>query len=146
MAIGFVRKSTTRSCLSLRVFGWEDSGGAHGNWGVYGMYFIRVGELVTELNLEDLFKEDSDWFSTLSRLIIGGLREQEASGAMGEDFALNRVDLTFTISDRGLVFLFSPYEVGSYAEGSFFVTVPWGALRPMLRPDVVPLLPGTPRE
>jgi len=118
------------------------------NWSVYGVNFIREGDQVKEPSLEDIFREDSEWFRTLSRLIIEGLREQKASGAMVEDFTLDGVDLTFTIAERGLVFLFSPYEVASYAESALFVTVPLVALRPMLRPDILPerLLRENPHE
>jgi len=50
--------------------------------------------------------------------------------------ALSASDLAFTIGTQGLLFMFSPYEVASYAEGAFFVIVPWASLGSVLRPNI----------
>ena len=40
----------------------------------------------------------------------------------------------------GLLFLYSPYDVGPYAEGSYEVTVPVAIAAPLLKPDAARLL------
>lgn len=42
---------------------------------------------------------------------------------------------TFTIEPDGVRFHFAPYEVGSYAEGSYDVTVPFVHVAELLRDD-----------
>jgi hypothetical protein len=37
---------------------------------------------------------------------------------------------TFTLAPDGLTFAFAPYQVGYYAQGSFFVTVPLEVVAP----------------
>ena len=128
----------TDTCMSLRVFGWADTGGAHGNWTVFGINFVRDGDQVTELSLEDLFVEGSGWQETVVGLVAVGLREQQASGVLEDGFTMAAPDLAFTIGTQGLTCLFSPYQVASYAEGAFLVTVPWESLRPQLRPHIIP--------
>ena len=44
------------------------------------------------------------------------------------------VDAPFTFSPAGVEFHFAPYHVGSYAEGMYYVLVPYSVLKPVLRP------------
>ena len=46
----------------------------------------------------------------------------------------------------GLVFLFAPYELGSYAEGGYSVVVPLDAFAALLSPDWAGQFAGAPTE
>ncbi len=96
-----------------------------------------TGENIKLVNLSDLFIADSNFINILSIYLIKELKEQGASLIEnGEITEFNEKDLhAFAISPRGLLFAFSPYSVASYAEGPFFVTVPYSEIRQIINPD-----------
>ncbi len=127
---------SSEAIASMRDVEYQYTGGAHGNSSHGGMNFIAANEKVTLFKLEDLFKPDSDWLRRLEKFCVTDLMRQEASSIGGEDHQFNAEELAnFTVSPAGLQIYFSPYAVGSYAEGAFTVHVPWEILRPCLRPD-----------
>lgn len=48
------------------------------------------------------------------------------------------------VTQRGLTFVFAPYAVGPYAQGAFFVTVPFARVQSLLNPAFSPLTAGPP--
>jgi hypothetical protein len=46
----------------------------------------------------------------------------------------------------GLVLHYAPYEIGSYAEGAYHITLPQSGFRDMLKPEYRPLFAGEPAE
>jgi len=121
--------------VSLKEFNYEFTGGAHGNGGDTGLNFISDGGQAREFQLADLFEPGGDWESCLSDVCIADLQRQQASSVTdGAIPKLNADEMgSFNVSPAGLQIHFSPYAVGSYAEGSFDVLVRWETLRSCLR-------------
>lgn len=121
----------TNHLVSLLEHHSSYTGGAHGNYGQRGANFQWIGGRLRELVLPDFFRPDSGWRRTLAKLVVDDLRRQKASGCEGID-PERAAGFNFTFDAQGMQFHFDPYEVGSYAEGSFTVHVPWEQLSPFL--------------
>ncbi|MEQ9618159.1 MAG: DUF3298 domain-containing protein [Deltaproteobacteria bacterium] len=120
--------------LSGEVFSY--SGGAHGNtYFASKNYWIKDGRAV-QLKLSDLFLPNSKFIDTLSGLCINDLRKQKAGWVIGGEVrSFKEEELgVFALSPAGLVFAFAPYTVGSYAEGPYFVNVPFSELEGLIDP------------
>ncbi len=145
----------TPKAVSLIEYYWEFTGGAHGNGGAYGQCFVDDHGSVRQLKLEDVFDPNSDWKKRLVEHCVSDLRCQEAtfvtdalvqnpeSATTSPDSfcdlkQFSTSDLTsFTLSPAGLRFYFSPYHVGTYADGGFTVGVPYYVIRDCI-PDESP--------
>lgn len=127
----------SKKLLSLTGETYTYTGGAHGNTSYISQNYSLTGENIKLVNLSDLFIADSNFINILSIYLIKELKEQGASLIEnGEITEFNEKDLhAFAISPRGLLFAFSPYSVASYAEGPFFVTVPYSEIRQIINPD-----------
>ncbi len=121
----------TNRLISLLEHYSSYTGGAHGNYGRRGANFQWIGGRLRELTLADFFRHDSGWQQRLAALVIDDLRRQKASGSDGID-ADDPAGFNFTFTPQGLQLHFDPYDVGSYAEGSFTVHLPWELLAPYL--------------
>jgi len=111
------------------------SGGAHGNYYYRSHNFSINGDQAVELKLADLFLPN--YGKVLSDYCLDSLRKQEASSVIDGDLTrLNDEDLgTFSLSPQGLIIHFAPYAVGSYAEGSFTVMIPYKDLKKVIDPN-----------
>lgn len=131
--------------LSIYQEDYSYTGGAHHNIIIESRNFIFLDGKPAELQLASLFGKNKSWAKPLCAAVTRELILQQAS-----DFAFDKSkkitvgDLTaFTLDGRGIAFHFSPYEVGSFAEGSYHVFVPWSELRPFLDTNgPLRLLPG----
>ncbi len=116
----------SESLVSLAGSIFTYSGGAHPNT-VYisSNYQIKDGKS-QKIELKDLFSDQADYIKIVSDYCMDDLRIQGASSVTGGVITeLTAKQLrNFVISPKGLQFAFSAYEVGSYAEGPYFVTVP----------------------
>ncbi len=147
--------------LSVLRCGYDDGGGAHGCYGSTGSNFIEGAEGIESLNFADLFWDPNGWQADVRRLLLEDLRRQGASWAqpegpppiLGSMLALDAEELEgldFTASADGVFVHFDPYEAGCYLEGWYIVALPWRALTPWVRADVVeaftatPAIPGVP--
>lgn len=124
--------------ISVAYEVFTDTGGAHPN------HFSRVFNLsigadgsISRLELSNLFKAGAEYGPELSKRIIADLRRQEAQWVLdGEVKELSPEELSgFVLTPRGLRFLFDPYAVGPYVQGSFIVDIPYKDL-PGLREDL----------
>lgn len=121
--------------ISLESSYYEFTGGAHGNSFTTGLNYIYINGSWTEAGLNELFGYNSDYFNFLSDYVLQDLKEQGATVVTDSyyDIELSDDDLAyFTISPLGLTFIFSPYHMGSYAEGFYYVTVPFSVLKPYI--------------
>lgn len=121
--------------LSGEVFSY--TGGAHGNtYFASKNYWIKDGKVV-QLKLSDLFLPDSNFINSLSELCINDLKKQKAGWVTGGEVRrFKEEDLgIFVLSPAGLVFAFAPYVVGSYAEGPYFVNIPFTELEGLINPS-----------
>lgn len=115
-------------------------GAAHPNHAWYSLnYDLRNNR---EVKLADLFRPGSNYVTTVARLCAEDVARQKRRNGMDvfedhEETVAELVsgDATFFPSESGLVIVFNPYEVGSYAEGYYVVRLPYAPLRGVLRTD-----------
>jgi hypothetical protein len=115
--------------ISLMSTTYIYTGGAHGNTSYESINLIIKDGKATRAVLADLFQPGAAYLKTLSDYCMQELGKQGASSIVeGVVTELDEKALSvFTLSPRGVQFAFAPYAVASYAEGSFFVMVPYGA-------------------
>ena len=112
------------------------TGGAHPDRYYVSFSAFLTPQSVSEVTLSNVFKPKSNYLKFLSDYCIADLKKQGA-GLIVNNYIK---DLTkglnvFSFTAGGLKFYFAPYEVGSYAEGSYYVTVPYKELKNILAPD-----------
>lgn len=127
---GFTTKLNTSSVISWQFAGMTYTGGAHPNHILVGQVLVKQGSAASKATYSSLFKQAS--WSKVEQVVRAGFN-QERVGRLGKDWArkekVRYEDMNnFVTSKTGLVFLFPHYVMGSYAEGSYEVTVPWSRL------------------
>jgi len=122
------------------------TGGAHPNTNHYSLNYLLKDGKAAPVRLADLFLPGAAWEKHLSDLIMADLRHKKAGWVLeGQIKAFAPKDLeVFTLTPRGITFVFSPYAVSCYADGTFFVVAsfkkleglidPAGPLKPLLAP------------
>jgi len=124
--------------VSLGCREFEYAGGAHPNTESYSEnYALDGGGKPRKLALRDIVRTSPAAMAQLSRLLIEDLKRQRASAVIDgsiKDFSkeLGANGIPFTLLPRGVAFQFSPYVVGSYAEGSFRVVIPYRKVAALL--------------
>lgn len=129
-------KYASEGLISILVPIYTYTGGAHGNTGFDALNFLREEDDVRRLELRDVFIEDADLKPVLET-VTEELETQQASFILDGSVTLTEQDLSvFTLSPKGITFHFAPYQVASYAEGIFEVTVTFGGLEDVLQPEI----------
>lgn len=120
------------------------SGAAHGNFS-FEVFNFDTRKSLVKLSLEHLFKPQSDYLHRISDLVIKQLcREHwERTGVEADDENIKWFKEgaspdagnfeNFLITDKGITFLFPPYQVSSFAMGTWTVEIPYFELRDLLR-------------
>lgn len=125
--------------LSLLETRSSYAGGAHPNTTYRSLTFRRRGAEVRRLELAELFREGVPYRQRLLAEVTRALRARGAAWIVDGSMQLRERGLSvFTLSARGLTFTFAPYAVGTYAQGAFFVTVPYARVRALLEPALFP--------
>ena len=148
----------------LEGFIYTHTGGAHGNYMTDGRIYntqtgeqIRVGDLFADkeaaaralapevYDLVARAKTDRSGSPNSYEMFLG-----ESKDAMGvSDVLAGNISLIASSEAGklgGLVLHYAPYEIGSYAEGAYHITLPQADFRDMLLPDYQPLFAGEPAE
>jgi len=123
--------------VSLLTEEGEYSGGAHSNSLYLSANYLMTGSAPRLLGLNDLFTPGSGYQDTLFELVVADLnRQKKARGAdpVWEYFSVKDLKV-YTLSPRSITFFFSPYVAGPYAEGPYYVTVPYSQLTQYLNPQ-----------
>ena len=113
--------------VSIEFLYYAYTGGAHGNWQYQTLNFLRDKARAQLITVEQLFRNDSAAEAYLSATILSDLAEQEAffvTDGMVTELSFSDLQ-AFTLSKTGITFLFSPYQVGSFAQGGFEVFIPY---------------------
>ncbi len=111
-------------------------GGAHPNTAYASLNLRFNNGRVYDISLDDLFRQDANYLQVIMGYCASNLKEQGASDAIvGHIPALSEKLDVFNIESSGIKFSFAPYQVGSYAEGSYFVLVPYNVLKGLIRLD-----------
>jgi hypothetical protein len=166
LALPSVTASTNANALNaasilvgMLHMNYMDGGGAHGTYGFTSeTWALTSGETTTqtwqawrEIKLRDLFIASSDtsvnattnYVAVLNTLLLATLKKQGASlvadGTTTDlrDIIRSESGMAWVLRPSGIRFVFSPYIVASYAEGSPEVIIPYKALQSVLRKDGV---------
>jgi hypothetical protein len=129
----------TARLLSLRIDGYEFTGGAHGNSGTSALLWDR--RRVTEVKLATLARPGADFIAAFRTRYCQALDAERTKRRQGEklggDFGQcpKLSDLAIVPEDSNhngrfdkLLFVAAPYIAGPYAEGEYEIGVP---LRPL---------------
>jgi hypothetical protein len=118
--------------VSLCYEVYEMTGGAHGNIAYdSAIYTWRDSQLV-ELHIRDLFLPNSR--DAIDAMIAQDLKRQTAISADSIKGAELK-DLVINPTATGVVITIPPYEVGSWADGSWTVMLPYQNLTNVIKPD-----------
>ena len=119
---------------STWVSSYSYTGGAHPNT-VYKTFNIGLkNNRPVMLTINDLTGGDAQKMSGLEAKLVAELRYRKASSVEADpNFKLDPKLLNnFVVTPAGATWLFSPYEVASYAEGPFFVKFSRTEMRPYI--------------
>lgn len=106
-------KTNQKGILSLSIYNYAYSGGAHGLTIQKALTFeIKTGRVY---QLKDLFKPKVDYVKRLSDMIKKQIKERDM--VLLEEFNAIRPDQDFYIADKALVIYFQLYELVAYAFG-----------------------------
>lgn len=127
----------------VSIFGELDyyAGLPHGSTHYYGYNYWREGQQIHELTLESLFDPEKDYgnflieycMSTLKRDHVGYC-SSNSEGDIPIEIELKDLNI-FTLSENGLTITFQPYHVGGWADGPYFVTIPFQTLKHLIKPN-----------
>jgi len=125
------------SLISMMNEVYHFTGGAHGMTFHTSMN-LKVGKNgVTAFAIDQIFKKGTGWEKVVSDYVIRDLKARGAdwvvSGEVREVPAKNMN--RFTVSPAGIDLFFGPYEMGSYAQGTWVVLVPWSACKGLVDPN-----------
>jgi hypothetical protein len=123
--------------ISQVVNVYEYTGGAHGASSTRGSVLdVNTG---TEIKYEDTFREDTE--DAVSALLLAHLMSarnytgQEALADAGFTFEIIRPTGNFIADDKGLTFIYNPYELGAYVLGVVEIFVPYSDLIIYMKPE-----------
>lgn len=125
------------SVISLKCSFYEYSGGAHGNYGSEGAVFdVSSGEQISFWELTS----DREAFS--KRTLDGVLQKAVEGYADGlfpdyEDTirSIWQEEPNWYLDAAGITVIFQPYEIGPYAMGEVYITLPYGEYEDLLKPQ-----------
>jgi hypothetical protein len=121
--------------VSLLFESYIQTGGAHGNFRSRSSTFYSSGRETARLELADLFRPGSNWESELIRRLAEEDRRQGIAYQSGERLEGKSLEILscWTIERDGLHFLFDPYVIGSFADGTQEITLPFDQILDLLR-------------
>lgn len=149
--------------VSLHGLSYYNTGGAHPNYSISGLIYDRSNDQVVDVL--DLFSGREAAIARLVPLVRAEIVAEKqnryaASGMSDADIAADvesglpdsglwLTQAALTASTEGDVFgglevYFSPYELGSYAEGAYEAGVSQAAFRDLLKPEYRTLFAGEP--
>jgi hypothetical protein len=140
-SIDYKGVKTYKKYLTILLDRYQDTGGAHG----LGYHDTLILDTKTgkQISFEDIFPNATSTAQKLPALAHDGLIAQkmqrmEITKDEAEQNLVTQGDYgfkgtidnfrVFSLSNEGVEFLFAPYQVGAYAEGSYAVLVPWDKL------------------
>ncbi len=126
--------------VSLKYIHFDYAGGAHGNTNISFINYnpetnksVSIDSLIINGKMEKLVKVAEAIFRKNEKLNPQESLEGKYFFDKGK-FALAK---NYFVSDKGLVFLYNPYEIKAYAEGYTEVTVPFSALNDIAKPNTI---------
>lgn len=127
----FELKTNQRNVLSLTLWNYAFSGGAHGLTIQNALTFnTETGKAYA---LKDLFKPGSDYVGKLSEIIKAELKMRDIPLLV--DFNAIRPDQDFYIADKSLVIYFQVYELAAYVYGFLYFPISVYAIQDIIAED-----------
>lgn len=123
--------------LSIGYFGYSYTGGAHGMYATQAVtYDTRTGRA---LRYADIFRPDAK--ARLGALLDQAARRQlrlAPTAALEGPLFVAHVPVTTNVflTSGGATFIYTPYEIASFAQGEIRLFVPFSDLRPLLNPEL----------
>ena len=125
---------------SLEHWAYLYEGGAHGWSGSDFLNFdLRTG---TQLSMDDLFT-DQKTLLDIAEKAFRDSRELPENGSLNEqggfwfDEDRFRLPETVGIGIKGLLIIYNPYDIASYADGSIEFTIPLEQIEHLINPDLL---------
>mgnify|MGYP003647898001 FL=1 len=148
--------------VSIEGFTGAYSGGAHGNYGTDARIYDIAAK--TDMSLGDLLADPGGAMAESLPVILGdiaGQRSEKVGGGQSADMfrseAADAISADSILDGEiglaasteagrfgGFIVHFAPYEIGSYAEGAYKVTVPQAVFHDFLKPEYADLFAGEP--
>lgn len=126
--------------VALKYIHSDYAGGAHGNTSISYINFnpktnspITLDSLILPEKKAELLKVAEGIFRKNEKISATESLEKRYFFTNGR-FSLPK---SFYVSDKGLVFLYNPYEIKSYAEGTTELIVPISALTNIAKPQTI---------
>jgi hypothetical protein len=118
-----------KDIINLKEFLFFYEGGAHGMPGEIWTVFIKDEnqKKYVQIKLSDIINLNGKCEKDLRQAIYEELKRQNASSAedvLKQDLTLDN----FYLDQDAIVFVFNPYEVGSFAEGIYKAEIPYNSL------------------
>jgi len=128
----------SKDLVTVRLDAYVYTGGAHG--GTAPSTYILDLKNQKELMFNDLFVANSKPLEKIAPLAAADLKKQLGDMAdekwIGEGTAPKPENYsTYALSDKGLVLIFGQYQVAPYAAGILEVTIPFDALKGLIKPE-----------
>ncbi|SFE71467.1 protein of unknown function [Chitinophaga sp. CF118] len=120
--------------LSLEYFSYEYTGGAHGNYGAN--YMVLDLEKKKILTLDDIFKPEykTVLIPELEKSFRKAFKVEEDESIEGMLLQKEiKPNNNFYLTDKGVVFSYTPYEIGPYALGQVSLFIPFKDIKPVLK-------------
>lgn len=124
-------KTNERGILSLTLWNYAFSGGAHGLTIQNALTFnTETGKAYA---LKDLFKPGSDYVAKLSAIIKAELKTRDIPLLV--EFNSIKPDQDFYIADKALVVYFQVYELAAYVYGFLYFPISVYAIQDIIAED-----------
>lgn len=124
------------SLISMVNEVYQFTGGAHGMTFHTSMNLTVGKNGAVAFTIDEMFKKGTGWEKAISDYVIRDLKARGADWVVNGEVRevpsehMNR----FTVSPAGIDLIFGPYEMGSYAQGTWMVLVPWSACSGLVDP------------
>lgn len=152
MEIRFTQSAQAVDVIGIEQFTMVDTAGAHPNYILTGLVYERASD--APVALEAVVTDMSGYGASLKKYLIEAKSERayddaaranvpaEVEEILGSDSeAASKFGQNFTLAPSteagkfgGVTVLFSPYDAGPYAEGSYEITIPAAELSGKLTP------------
>ncbi|WP_028610698.1 DUF3298 and DUF4163 domain-containing protein [Paenibacillus harenae] len=116
----FEQKTNEKDYLSLSLFNYAYTGGAHGITLQHSLTFKQsTGQ---DYSLAQLFKPGSDYVLRISAIVSAQIKARSIDTL--EPFTAIRSDQDYYVADRSLVIYFQLYELAPYVFGFAYFPIP----------------------
>lgn len=127
----FEQKNNQKDYLSLSLYNYAFTGGAHGMTLQHSLTFKQsTGQTYT---LSQLFKPRSDYVGRISKIVSAQIKARNIETL--EPFKSIRPDQDYYVADRSLVIYFQLYELSAYVYGFIYFPISVYELQDIINED-----------